>query len=409
LESTKSDRERSYDIHGAVSIKLVGRDPVSNIIDKTLSLFRSAPGVPDLTLVLGEYPSQEWKPTGTLVGDRILYDINSRTTTDLRTKVTEKLEKSETEYVLAGDLRIPGEPVTVYVPNLRKPVTPGRSFRHNLRRGHLRRALLAETGNPFGMQQVAHQAERITEAVIEPFLFYRLPAKELSLIHATAFCSMGKATLFAGSANIGKSTLALQFVKENRAFLGDTLVILSEKGEVLPYPGLVKLHGGHLAAFPELRDRLVRGTSGIGASLLRGELSSSPGDAIELLPQHEMTELFDDVTVPKHCEVEKVFLVRRGSFSDAKSEEVEAETVARALSVDMFWEIEAAPWRNGQFVYSPSAATGRDFAQESMELHAKIREIIRKGITGAKCHRLSLPIEAPVTRALSLMALSQGR
>ncbi|MDA4123968.1 MAG: hypothetical protein OK438_00765 [Thaumarchaeota archaeon] len=402
------EEERSYDVHGAVAMRLVGHDPVSEIIDRTLSFFRSPTKTPDLTLVLGQYPSQEWTPTGTLVGDRILYDPESRTTSVLRNKATKKVVRSEAEYVVIGDLRAWGEPVTVYVPSLRRPMTPRKTFGRDVRHGHLRRAMLAVAGNPLGMRQVVRQAEMITEAILEPFLFYRLPAKGLSLIHAASVCSQSAATVFAGSANIGKSTLALRFAKEKAAFLGDALVILAESGEVLPYPGLVKLHGGHLASFPELRIRLTAGMGPIGTYLLRSELSANPMEALESLPQREMVELFDEVIIPKRCKLKEVVLIRRGPFAEAKVEEIDPELLARVLSAEIYWEAEAAPWRNGQFIYAPSAATGRDFFQEAAEHHAKVDEIMRRGVANAKCFMVALPIEAPVQMVEGLVPGFRG-
>jgi hypothetical protein len=403
LDKGRYEGERNYDVHGAVSIKIVGHDLVSNLLDRTLALFKSSPRVPDLTLVLGEYPSQEWKPDGTLVGDRFLYDPKSRVTTILRSRVTKRPERSEVEYVVVGDLRTSGEPVTVYVPSVRTPTTPVRSFSRELGHGHLRRAMLAVSGDPFGMQLVVHQAERITEAVIEPFLFYRLPTKGLSLVHAASVCFRGSATLFVGSANIGKSTLALHFVKKKMAFLGDALVILTQGGEVLPYPGLVKLHAGHLAAFPELTARLTAEMGSIGTYLLRSELAASPDETLGLLPQRQMIELFQSVTVPSRCEAENVVLIRRGSFTRATCEETYPRSLADALGVELYWGIEAASWRNGQFAYCPSAAAGRDFFQEATAQHAKVHDILLRGISRAKCFQVTLPLEAPVQQIEELL------
>jgi hypothetical protein len=387
--------ERNHDVHGAILIKIVGHDPVSDVIDRTLALFKSSAKTPDLTLVLGEYPSREWKPTGTLVGDRFLYDSKSGVTTVLSNRVTKRPERSEVEYVVVGDLRAPGEPVTVYVPSVRTPTTAGRFFGREFGHGRLRRAMLAAAGNPFGMQFVVHQAERITEAIIEPFLFYRLPAKGLSLVHAASVSSQGSATLFAGSANVGKSMLAMHFVKKKMAFLGDSLVILTEGGEVLPYPGLVKLHAGHLAAFPELAVRLTTEMGPIGAYLLQNELAASPEEALGLLPQRQMIELFQNITIPSHCKAGSVVLIRRGSFAEATCEEIHPEILANALGVELYWGIEAGSWRNGQFAYCPSVAEGRDFFQEATAQHSKVRGILLRGISRAKCFRVALPMGVP--------------
>jgi hypothetical protein len=376
---------------------------VAGVVDRTLAFFRSHPKDPDLALILGEYPSQEWMPTGTLVGDRFLYDQKSGTTTVLRNRATTRPERSEVEYIVLGDLRASGEPVTVYVPRLSTPMSPSRSLGHELKNGHLRRAMLAAAGNPFGMQRVVRQAERVTEAIIEPFLFYRLPVKGLSLIQAVSVSTQGSATLVTGSANIGKTTLALHFVKKKMGFLGDNLAVLGEGGEVLPYPGLVKLQPRHLTVFPELTTRLTAGMGPIGAYLLRRELAASP-DALGLLPQQEMTELFENVTIPSRSEAGNVVLVKRCSHPETTCEEVDPESLADILGVELYWGIEAAAWRSGQFVYSPSAVTGRDFFKEAAAQHAKVGQILIKGISKAKCFKVTLPLDAPVQRIEYLLS-----
>ena len=404
MDKREDMKERSYDVHGAVQIKLVGKGPVSDAIDETLAFFRSPMKSPDLTIVLGKYPDQGWEPSGTLVGDRFLYDPGSRTTTIFRDRAISGKKRSEVEYVIVGDLRTPGEQVTAYVPGLRKPTTPRESFVGELRRHHGRRALLALSGNPYGMQRVARQAEIVTESIIEPFLFYRLPGKGLSLVHAASVCSQGSATMFAGSANVGKSTLALRLLKEKMAFLGDSLVILSEGGEVLPYPGLVKLHGGHLATLPELADRLTAGMGRVGANLLRSDLSASPDETLRFLPQHRMVDLFPEVAIPRGCRLGVAVLIKRGSFAQSTIEEVDPGSLADALAVELYWGFEGAAWRSDEFVYSSSAAAGRDFVQESATSHTGIREILLKGVSQARCFRVNLPLDAPLQQVEELLS-----
>jgi hypothetical protein len=399
--------ERFYDIHGAVKIRLVGRDPVSDIIHRTLDFFSAPPGPSDLSLVLGRYPGQGWDPEGALVGDRYLYDPGTDTTTVLGSRIVGKPSKSNVEYIIAGDLRR-SKPVTAFIPRLRTPLSPGMSFRHDLRHGNSRRAFLALVGNPFGLRDVVRQAERITEAIIEPFLFYRLPEKGLSLVHAASVSVRESADLLAGSANVGKSTLALRSVKEKMGFLGDSSVILSETGDALPYPGLVKLHRGHLALFPEFGDRLAAGLGGLGASLLRRELLADGSQTIDLLPQRKITELFDGVVIPRRMRLRMCVHVARGSFGETRANSIGPEQLARSLAADLFWGFEAAPWRNAQFIGVPSAHSGSDLAQESVAHHGRVEEVLRRATLGADCFSVSLPFDAPVLGVEELVRQSEG-
>jgi hypothetical protein len=399
----ETEADRTYDVHGAVTINIVGHDPVSDVIDRTLALFRSSPKTPDLTLVLGKFPSPEWIPTGTIVGDKFLYDPELRTTTVLKRRATKRAERSETEYIVRGDFQTIGEPVTVYVPNLKTPIATWKAFGNELRHGRLRRAVLVEAGNPLGMKAVVRQAERIAEAILEPFLFHRLPSKRMSFLHAASVCSQGSAVLFTGSANIGKTTFALHFVREKMAFLGDSLVIIGEDGRVFPYPGLTKLHAGHLASFPDLTARLTAGMGKMGASLLRSELSASPDETLEQLPQSEMVELSENVTIPAHCEIRSAVLVKRGSYQKATCEEMDPKLLADNVTAELYWEFEATPWRNEQFIYAPSVAAGRDFFEEAAARHSRVDGILQNGISKAKCYRIAVPVEAPVKQVLDLL------
>jgi hypothetical protein len=82
------------------------------------------------------------------------------------------------------------------------------------------------------------------------------------------------------------------------AFLGESLVILAEGGDVVPYPGLVKPQKGHLASL-EPTNHLAAELGPIGVYFLRSELSASPKEALESLPQRKMVELLENVTMPE--------------------------------------------------------------------------------------------------------------
>jgi hypothetical protein len=408
MRHEKTADESLYDIHGAVTIRIIGHDPVSNIIHRTLDFFKVPSGPSDLDLILGEYPDQEWYPKGTQFGDRFLYDHETNTTTVLGSRVAGRPSRSDVEYVVIGDLRAPGKQVAVFVPKLRRQLSPWMSFRHDLRHGNTRRAILGLAGNPFGLRHVVRQAERITEAIIEPFLFYRLPEKGLSLAHAASVSTVEGATLLGGSANVGKTTFALTSVKDRLSFLGDSAVILSKTGEVLPYPGLVKLHRGHLARFPEFADRLTTGMGPISASLLRRELFGVGGPSIELLAQRQISELFDEVTIPRRMRLQKGVHVVRGSFAETRADSIGPEQLAQSLAADLYWEFEAAPWRNTQFIGVPSAYLGSDLVQESTAHHGKVNEVLQRSTSHADCYSLSLPFDAPVPGVDKMMLQSKG-
>ena len=395
--------ERTFGIHGALMINVVGSDPVSDTICRTLDSFVAPGGDADLTLVMGALPGGGWEPEGDLVGDRYLYDSSSGITTVLGDRPSKNPARSQVEYVLTGDLRSPRGRLTVYVPKLRKRTGGWTNVKFELRRRNFRRALLAASGNPFGDRNVIRQAEMITEEIIEPFLFYRLPSKGLSLLHAASVSDGEQAVLVGGSANIGKTAFVLSSAKAGRGLLGDSYVIVSETGDVLSYPGLVKLNAGHLSIFPEVRHQLTRGMGSFGSSLLESELSSNPNGALGALPQWKFAELFEGATVRSRGTLKLTVLVRRKSGGEVRCEEILPETAARSLAAELYWDFESAGWRNNRFILAPSAARGNDLASEATELHSKVAGVVYKGVSRSRCFGVEVPLGVPIQQVEKLV------
>ena len=376
---------------------------MSDVVGRTLDFFSSPPAEPDLTLVMGRLPDG-WVPSGVLSGDRFLYQAESQTTTVLSNRAVAEPSGADVEYVVVGDLTSPEGAVEVYVPNLRRGTGSGASFSRDFRARRFRRALIDLAGNPMGVRRSGRHAEAVTEAVLEPFLFYRLPSRGLTFVHGAGVCSNGRGTLLAGSANIGKTSFILGSVSQNLGFLGDTFTILSSDGKLLSYPGLLKLNEWHLAAFPELRGPLARGLGSIGSRLLKGELSANPKDALESLPQHKITELFERAEIAERCQLERVVIVTRGSFPQPSLRRSDPETTAKLLAAELYWEFELAPWRNAQFIFAPRTPSG-NLGRGTLEHHRRVEEVISKGLANAECMCAELPFRSPIS---ALMDLAKG-
>jgi hypothetical protein len=395
---------RNYNLHGALALKVVGSNPVADILDKTLQTFKNTDTNTDLTFVLGQYPSQDWTPTGSVVGDRFLYDFQTNQTTIFGDRIKLTLAKKDIEYVIRGDVTNPDQEVTVYVPRIHSLETYLGRIKHELTRRRWTNAVLAATGDPYHpFQGIEHQAERISEAILEPFLFYRLPSKGVSLVHAAVVSSGDSGIMFTGSADIGKTTLALYMAKKGFSYFSDELAILEEDGHLLPYPGLIRLQTQHLVAFPELIDTVAAKLSSFQATIFRRELRHSTEADLNLVPQFSIGELFKDVKIGKRCTLEKIVLIRRGVTKEPVLEEIDHDTMLGVLGAELFWEIELAPWRNSQFAYSPICARGGDFIQAAAQHHVRTANIIRKGISNARCFRLMLPLGYDVQKIDGLL------
>jgi hypothetical protein len=241
-----------YDIHGLISVELRGpNEALVQALDRTLSPFRAEGKGADFTLDLGSFPSDNWEPIGSTVGDRMLYDPATKQTTVFRTQMGNSLRKCDVQYIIAGEPRVGTDSVTVNVPDDSKRV--GRLRRAAIEALDLegRRAVLALAGDPiFKAEKTEQDAEGVIQTLLEPFIYYRLVNRGCTLVHGAALSSDGSGTLIVGLASVGKTSLALQLVKEGYMYYGDDLPIISKGGELISNPKPIKLRSQHIELFP---------------------------------------------------------------------------------------------------------------------------------------------------------------
>ncbi|MDA4127883.1 MAG: hypothetical protein OK422_00225 [Thaumarchaeota archaeon] len=365
-----------YDIHGLLTVDVQGpNSKLGDVLDRTLNPFKAGGAGADISFKLGSYPSLAWEPQGATVGDRLLYDAKMKQTSVFRRGLGIRPKKDEVEYVITGEVKDAAEAVEVCVPTL--PPTEGglRRLLKELARRHWSRSLLALTGSPlFEQERLEHQAESISLAILEPFLYYRLPARSCSLVHASALSSEGSGLLIVGSARVGKTTLAFQLVRRGFLYFGDDLSILAKDGSLLSYPKPIKLQSQHLKAFPELAGKLPR------------------SELLDLHPRRALSEILEGAKIGDRCPLRTVILVRKGVGNDFSVEELDRNDLVRVLGVELFWEFAAAPWRHSQYVYCSSAALGNDFIAEEALHHKKIVDVLENGVSRARLFRINAPL-----------------
>lgn len=390
--------DRYYSIHGTLRIRIIGsNDPIVEIIDKTLGHFRAKSGDSDLTLVLGSYPTDDWSPKGFSVGDRILYDPETEETTVFVNPTKLHPDKNDVEYIVMGDIRKHKQRVSVYTPRLRSRQGYLGAIARELRRRNWSRAVFAALDKSFHFVIPAEShAALIRLAILEPFLYYRLPQLGYSLMHGSVVSKEGRGILFGGSGHVGKTTLALVFLKNGYSYLGDDLTIADGRGEALTYPEPVRLEAQHLAIFPDLADTISRKISPLARYFFKGRVGSSPAQLLSLMPRMQVNEIFDDVSIDERCQLDLVVLIKRGVVREASTEEIDTKSLADILGAELFWEFEAAAWRHTQYSYCPSCALGRDFIEEQGDLHKKMTSILSGTVEKARKFKLELPINSSI-------------
>ena len=395
------DSERLYRLAEKCRVRVTrANTPIGQVIDGTLGLFASDGGDADLTIVLGEYPLRSWEPSGFTVGDRLLYDSRSDSTTVFRRPTTSSLSKEGVEYVICGDIREPDSHVLAYVPSLPKRMGYVRSLKRGLARGSLTRTVLAASGSDYiATELVELEAAKIRLAILEPFLYYRLPFTDSTLVHGSVVSSSGSGLLFTGGGHIGKTALSLEMVRRGFAYLGDDLAIVGRDGRAFPYPEPIRIQEQHLTLFPELQQRLASRMGAGERIMFHWMLGRNPGEALELLPRLRISEVFDGANVGGPCRIENALLIQKGTVSQPTLEEIDVDSISRTVAAELFWEFETGHWRHNQYIYARSCARGSDFLTEESEHRLRIKGIITDSFRNVRTFLLQVPYEFKITEA----------
>lgn len=395
-EKHKDQSPRRYDVHGLLGVSVSGRNErVARVLEETLAPFKTENNVEEVSILFGSYPSDDWFPSGSTVGDRLLYNSELNQTTVFRSPIGISPKRDDVEYVITGDVRKAASSVTIHVSNLGKPVSRVRRGFRDMARRQWRRAMLTFVNDPlFTLEHLELQAARVRLAILEPLLYFRLPAKGCSLIHASALSSGGSGVLIAGSGHVGKTTLALQLAKRGFAYYGDDLTIIQKEGQILSYPEPIRLEKQHLLLFPELKEKAFAGVGRFGRLLLGNGSGEVHESLLNLLPRRSVTDIFDGAKTGEKCPLRDVVLIRKGLGNEFSVQEMDKDTLVRILGTELFWEFAAAPWRHSQYAYCSSCAKAEDFVVEEALHHSKILEVIKSGVRAAKAHVIQAPLNS---------------
>lgn len=346
---------------------------------------------------MGEFPVENWTPTGVSVGDRLLYDVDKEQTVVFGSNTSNRRTKESANFIVEGDIISSNAPVRVFVPHPDRLPSRWRTVLREAFNGHRTLATLAAIGDP--LHKIAHlemEASRIRLGFLEPFLFYRLPAKGASLVHGAAVSSDGSGLLFVGSGHVGKTTFALEMVRRGWSYLGDDLTILDEQGSILSYPEPVKIEGHHIT-----RKEIQNLIYGIDDNMLRRylELKASKTDLesiLPLMPRFQIQRLFPKATISDRAELKKLVLIIRKWGAEPRSYEIDIEKLVNIIASELYWEFEGAVWRHTQYIYAPSCANGKDHVAEDMERHRKIVQIIERAVSHASAIQFVIPPMLPI-------------
>jgi hypothetical protein len=379
---------RYYNIHDKLCICVQGcQNAIADVIDTEFHNFRVENGKSDLTIVLGDVPSDSWVPHGTAIGEDIVYDDRSG---EVSVQYNSKpaYYRENFQLIIRGDIRRTGS-VTIHVPSLKMRLPYW-----------LRTGMLFLLNNFLSDDEIL--ADHLLTCFVEPLLYYRLPDHGCSLVHA-AGVSNGRGIIFYGSSNVGKTSMILEMMNRDYEFFGDDLVVLDENGHLLSYPKTIKLEARHLMAYPAFRHKI-----GVNMSLARRFLfnrfvRNSAEKPFEMMFHHPaVSEIFDDAKVGDSCTLDGVVYLRRGTSTDYSLEELDIESCVKTLARNLFWEFDMLPHRHNQYTRCMPYFS-EDFLEHEMEHHSKVTGIISKAISGTRAFELQLPTRFSPREAYAAM------
>ena len=390
-----AEQTQYYDIHGLASVELRGPNrQLVQVLDRTLSPFRADGRGADFTLELGSFPSPDWTPRGSTVGDRMLYDPLSKQTTVFRTLMGNLIRRGDVQYVITGQPRVGTDPVTVNVPDNSKMV--GRLRRAAIEALDMegRRTLLALSGDPiFTAERTEQDAEGVLQTLLEPFLYYRLVNRDCSFVHGAALSSGGSGVLIVGLASVGKTSLALTLVREGYLYYGDDLPILSRSGELISNPKPIKLRPQHIELFPELAYSITKGMNRRERVLLAREVRSHSLKFMKRLPRLSLEDIFEGARIGRRTPLRTVIFLRRVAEKEFFVDELDVGELVRDVAADLFFQFPCAPWRKTMYCFCPSIAVGNDFMAEEALHHKRVTEILTGAFSSVRIVRLNAPME----------------
>jgi hypothetical protein len=365
-----------YNIHGLAGIEISGKDSYIDEFDRELEFFRTDNCKAFLSLRVLEPLPESIKLSGASpLGDELFYDATEdKTIILLDAKPT--FSAKDVMFVILGDMRTSSQ-ITVHVPNGIWKDPRWITLAHNLLKRDSVNITFEEVGG-------------ILCRIAEPCLYYYLPTKGYSFLHAGAVYKKN-GVLFFGPSNIGKTSIVLEMVKRGWEFLGDDMVIIDERNHALTYPKTIKLEGQNIATHPYLYKPLSAKLGTVDRFLLRRSMSGAARRPFKIALHASILDLFGDAKIRPQCDIDYVVRLTRSSQEKPTIQEIDPNSCVNSLSVGLFWEFNAQRWRHTEYRYCPSFPLGNDFILQEARHNEKITDIITKGLSRSKGLELRMP------------------
>lgn len=381
--------ERSYSLHGLVSTKVRGSEIVAKTIETEFGDSKlDENSAKNINLNVGM--KIDLSGDMTMLGDGIFYFKDKDVVVTSINKEVVSLRLDEIELVIEGDpLSAKSKNISISTPRT-IPYEGGLS-------GGVKRIVAdikAGTIPHITKNKEERWASMLVSSVLDPALYFALPTLDHTFVHAAGLAHGDKGLLIIGHSNVGKTSLALEMVMNGYSFLGDDLVILSKKGDILSFPKPVKLEGHNITERPEILRKVKEGM-GAKEKLFFKILTSYLKNKSRTVSA--IVSIGDVLENPNMCSrsgLSHVIHIKRYTGRDLIAKEITpAESVTEA-ALNLFWEFECQEYRNTKPFYAFKRAHGEDYITVLEEHHNRIKDILAASFANVKSYLVKIPASA---------------
>jgi hypothetical protein len=381
--------DRSYSIHGLISIKINGNNFVTKTSDIEFGDTKLDESfTKNITLNVGmkiDLPGNL-----TMLGDGMFYLKDKDAVVISIDKEAYSLKPEEIELVIEGDpLSIKSNSININTPRT-IPYEGGLS-------GGVSRIIAdikAKTMPHIAKNKEERWAGMLISSVLELVMYFTLPTLDHTFLHAAGLAHDNKGLLIIGHSNVGKTSLALEMVMDDYSFLGDDLIILSSKGEILSFPKPVKLEGHNITERPKILSR-IKEKMGIREKIFFKMLTSylkNKSRSVSAIVRIE--DVLENPNMCSKINLNRIVHIKRYTGPDLIVKEISPEESVNEAALNLFWEFESQNYGYIKPFYAFKRAHGDDYATFLDEHHNHIKNILQASFVKVKSYMIEVPTTA---------------
>ena len=381
--------DRSYSLHGLVSIRIRGSEIVVKTTDAEFGDTKpDESSAKNINLNVGM--KIDLSGDLTMLGDGMFYlEDKDAVVTSINSEVI-SLRPDEIELVIEGDpLSAKSKSISISTPRT-IPYEGGLSGGVSRIVADIKAGIIPHIAK----NKEERWASMLISSVLEPLLYFTLPALDHTFVHAAGLVHDDKGLLIIGHSNVGKTSLALEMVMNGYSFLGDDLTILSSKGEILSFPKPVKLEGHNIPERPEILSR-IKEKMGTNEKIFFKMLTSYLKKKSRIVSTSvSIGDILENPSICSRSSLNHVVHIKRYTGRDLIVKEITPEESVKEAALNLFWEFECQEYRYTKPFYAFKRAHGEDYTTFLEEHHSHIKDILAASFAKVKSYMIKVPASA---------------